>query len=346
MGKDTLTVKSTYVQAPYRFSFRDVTIGPPKPGEVLLDVLATGICGFDVEIAHQLAKEPRAIGHEICGRVRAVGAGVTHVKVGDQVALESGSFCGLCADCRNGRVDLCKACKESFWTQPAMGFSDAMIAPARCCVPAEGLDPTIACLAEPCGVALDMVKLAEIGLAERVLVVGVAPIGLMALAMARKKTGSTLVAANPSKGKLQVAKKLGADAVYSTDETTLKEIAEKHGPFHKVLVTAPPQTLPAALDAAAYGGYVVFIGFDWGEGGKVVINTTAMHLGKKQLRASFASPAVYLPEALELLRTGAVPGEEIISHRMPLSRIEEAFGMLRTDREKTRKIVILPDGKF
>ncbi len=338
----SITVQAAYVEAPFKFSFRQVTLPPPAAGEVLLDVLATGICGYDMEIAHVLAKRPQALGHEICARVREVGAGVTHVKAGDVVALESGSFCGLCDDCRNGRVDLCRACKENFWGQPAMGFAEAMIAPARCCVPAGGLDPAVAALAEPCGVAVDMVKVADIGLAHRVLVVGVAPIGLMALAAARHRTGSTIVAVNPSKGKLEVARRLGADAVYSTNETTLQEVAKKHGGFHKVLLTSPPQTIPAALDAAAYGGTVVFIGFDWGEGGKITLDTTAMHLGKKELRSSFASPAVYLPEALELLRTGAVPGEEIISHRMPLQRVADAFNMLRTDRETTRKIIIQP----
>ena len=345
MSDGSITVKSAYVQAPFRFSFRQVQLPLPGAGQVLLDVLATGICGFDMEIASELAKEPRPIGHEICGRVRAAGAGVTHVKVGDQVALESGSFCGLCDDCRNGRVDLCRACQENFWNQPAMGFSEAMISPARCCVPAAGLDPVVACLAEPCGVAVDMVRVAEIGLSERVLVVGVGPIGLMALAIARRRTGSTIVAANPSQGKLATARRIGADAVYSTKELSLQDMAKKHGGFHKVLVTAPPQTLPAALAAAAYGGYVVFVGFDWGEGGKIALDTTAMHLGKKQLRSSFASPAVYLPEALELLRTGAVPAGEIVSHRMPLGRIEEAFKLLRTDREGTRKIVLLPGSR-
>ena len=76
----------------------------------------------------------------------------------------------------------------------------------------------------------------------------------------------------------------------------------------------------------AYEGYCVYIGFDWGDEGKVTFDTTALHLGKQQLRASFASPAVYLPYALDLLRSGAVPGEAIVSHRFPLSRIGELKG--------------------
>ena len=96
-------VTAARIQAPFQVSFRQVELAAPGPGEVLLDVLAAGICGHDMEIAATLAKQPTAWGHEICGRVREVGAGVSHVKPGDQVALESSSFCGDCADCRNGR---------------------------------------------------------------------------------------------------------------------------------------------------------------------------------------------------------------------------------------------------
>jgi L-iditol 2-dehydrogenase len=91
---------------------------------------------------------------------------------------------------------------------------------------------------------------------------------------------------------------------------------------------------------------VVFIGFDWGEGGNVTFNTTSMHLGKKQLRASFASPAVYLPEALQMLHRNVVPRREIVSQLFPLSKLNEAFTLLREDRNHTRKVVVAPDAHF
>ena len=341
----TRSIKAAYVQAPFQVSFRDVDLGTPKPGEVLLDVLATGICGHDMEIAGVLAKEPKTFGHEICGVVREVGAGVKHVKPGDQVALESGSFCGDCSDCRNGRVDLCRH-GVGFWGGPAMGFAEAMMTPARCCVPAPDLAPEVAALAEPCGVAVDMVKIAEIGVTDRVLVVGCGAIGLMALAIARRRTTGKVVAADRRAGKRAAALKLGADAAIDLTQAPLREAGKPYGGFHKVLLTAPPQLIPDSMATLAYEGYCVYIGFDWGEGGKVLMDTTAMHLGKQQLRASFASPAVYLPIALELLRNGAVPGPEIVSHRFPLSRLQEALDLLRRDRETTRKVMVIPDARY
>ena len=338
-------VTAACIQAPFQVSFRQVELTAPGAGEVLLDVLAAGICGHDMEIAATLAKQPTACGHEICGRVREVGVGVVQVKPGDQVALESSSFCGDCADCRNSRPDLCRHV-VGFWGRPAMGFADAMLTPARSCVPAGGMTPEVAALAEPCGVAYDMVKLAEIGVTDSVLVVGGGAIGLMALAIARRRTSGRLVVAERAQGKRNIALALGADTAFDPREQPLREAGKTLGLFNKVLVTAPPQLIPDSLATLAYEGFCVYIGFDWSAGGVIALDTTSMHLGKQQLRASFASPAVYLPMALELLRNGTVPGDQLISHRFPLSRLQDAINLLRTDRETTCKIMVIPDGIF
>jgi L-iditol 2-dehydrogenase len=327
---------------PFRIAFREVELAAVQPHEILLEVLACGICGHDMEIATQLATEPKPFGHEVVGIVRDVGATVRHLRVGDQVALESSSFCAECDLCRNGRVDLCNKA-PGIWSGLSMGFSGAMVAPGHSAVPCNGIEPLAAVLAEPCGVAVDMIKVAELGLSDNVLVVGPGAIGLMALALARRRTAGLVVAAGRSPGRLEAAMRLGADAVVNTQEVPLAECGKHFGGFHKVLSTAPPQTLPDSLDACGYGGVVVYIGFDWGEGGKITLDTTRMHLGKKQLRASFASPAVYLPEALQLLHRGIVPHRQIVSQTFPLSRLVDAFALLREDRNSTRKVVVIPD---
>jgi L-iditol 2-dehydrogenase len=345
MTTTVATVTSARVQSPFRVSFASVELPAPSHAEVLLDVLGCGICGYDMECAASLAPEPQPFGHEISGVVREVGAGVTHVKPGDQVALLSSTFCGVCDLCLNGRVDLCNK-GAGFWGRPAMGFSDAMLAPAGVVAPSPNIDPLAAMLAEPCGVALDMIKTAEIGLTDRVLVVGTGPIGLMALAMARRVTTGTLVAANRSTGKLAVATRLGADAVACTADTPLEELGKAHGGFDRILVTAPPDVIPACVTAAAYGGYIVFIGSNFVTDGDITLNTHALHFGKKQLRSSFASPALYFPEALHLLRTGVVPPAEIISHRFPLSQLPEAIRVVREERATACKVAVIPDARF
>ena len=345
MTTTVATVTSARIQSPFRVTFATDELPAPGPGEVLLDVQGCGICGYDMETAASLAAEVQPFGHEISGIVREVGAGVTHVAPGDQVALLSSVFCGKCDLCLNGRVDLC-AGGGGFWGRPAMGFSDAMIAPAGVVAPAPHIDPLAAMLAEPCGVAVDMIKTAEIGLTDRVLVVGTGPIGLMALAIARRVTTGVVVAANRSAGKLPIATRLGADAVVCTADTPLAEVGKPYGGFDRILVTAPPDVIPDCLTAAAYGGYIIFIGSNFASGGTIALDTHALHFGKKQLRSSFAAPALYFPEALHLLRTGVVPPSEIISHRFPLSQLAEAMRVVREERTTACKVAVIPDARF
>ena len=341
MSGQMRTVTAAYVQAPFRVTFREVQLPAPAPDEALVEVLACGICGYDLEIAGELAKEPRPFGHEIVGIVREIGAHVGHIKPGDQVALESSSFCGYCERCRDGRPDLCRH-SFGFWGGPSQGFAQAMLTPAKSAVPAPDMDPLAAMLAEPAGVALDLVKVAEIGLSDRVLLVGPGAIGLMALALARRLTAGPLVVAGRSAAKLEAAKRLGADAVVSTKETPLAECGKPYGGFDRVLVTAPPQVLPDCLEAADFGGYVVFIGYDWGPGGVIALDTTRMHLNKQQLRSANDSPALLLPQALRLLRSEAIPWREIVSHRFPLSRLEEALQVKR-ENPAALKVAVIPD---
>lgn len=338
-------VQSVYVKKPFQFEFRDIQLREPGLNEVRLEVLACGICGFDMETSKSLANEFKPIGHEICGRITQVGPNVSHVKVGDQVVLESSSFCGVCPQCRNGRVDLCVKA-PNLWSEKALGFSSAMVVNAHGVLPAPDLEPTAAALAEPCGVALDVCKVAEIKLTDRVLVVGSGAIGLMALAIARKLTAGTLVAADVSDAKLAIARKLGADHTVNVKSQSLATCGEGFGGFDKVLVTAPPTVLPDCFKCSAFGAIIVFIGSDFDGGGVIPIDTHALHFGKMQLRASFAAPALYLPEVLTLIRRGVVPADQIVSHRFPLSRITDGFKAIREQRDATRKVMIIPDALF
>ncbi|WP_319586176.1 alcohol dehydrogenase catalytic domain-containing protein [uncultured Desulfobulbus sp.] len=340
-----MKVTAAYIQTPFQISLKQVDLPSPGSDQALIEVLACGVCGHDIEIGESLASEPRAFGHEIAGVVREIGENVKHVKVGDQVALESSSFCCDCDLCRNGRVDLCNK-GAGFWTGLTMGFSDAMLVPGRCLVPAPDMDVKSVVLAEPCGVAVDMIKTAEIGLTDKVLVVGAGIIGLMGIAIARRLTTGAVVAVNRSKGKLSGAMELGADDAFSSNEISIPEIGARFGGFDKIMITAPPQVIPDCISAAAYGGYIAFIGSDFKGGGVVPIDTHALHFGKKQLRSSFASPAMYFPQALHLLKTGVVPADKIISHTFPLSQIDEAVRVMREDRETVRKVIVIPDSKF
>ena len=336
-------MKSAYVKAPYQFELRDVRLPKPRRGQVLLTVKTCGVCGTDaVHIAGLQATDWQPFGHEIAGVIEEVGPGVSEVKPGERVALESSSFCRSCSICRNGRVDLCSGAPH-FWGKPAMGFSEKMLAPIECVVPFTGLDFDAASLAEPLGVAIDLVKTAGIELDDNVLVIGPGPIGLMALALARSRTAGTVFLAgnSHSKARMRAGRKFGADELIHVDKTPLEE-CEFGTRITKILDTAPPRTLQSAIKIAAKGAVIAYIGIEYGEGAAISFDANDFHFKKLQLRASFASPALYFPMALELIKLGRIDADTLISHRFPLKQIEKAVRTAAEDKANAIKVVVNP----
>ncbi len=319
-------------------TLRDLALRPLKVDEVRLRVTACGICGTDL---HQHPGEPEAapFGHEIAGTILELGAGVTDLGVGQKVVLESASACGRCANCRNCRQELCTDIR-SFFHLGFLGFAEEMIAPAISAIPCEDLPPDVACLSEPLGVAIDMVRLAEIETTSNVMLIGAGPIGLMALALVKRMGARRVffVAHKHQEARRRLVERFGADAIIDPSETRIEDY-EFGCPIDRVLVTSPPQTLNTAFAVAAKGGLVSYIGIAYGDGAYCRFEANDFHFKKLQLRASFASPALYTPLALQYLREGVVDGPALISHRFPLSMIAEAMEVARDKRTAVKVVV-------
>ena len=322
------------------FSLRDVGVRPLAPGEIRLKVDACGICGTDLHQSPADAACEQGFGHEIAGTVLELGPGVTGLDVGQKVALDSSSPCGRCESCKNARQELCTDIK-SFWGD-TFGFAEEMIAPAVCANPCDGLDPEVACLAEPLGVAIDLARLADVNIDSNVLVMGPGPIGLMALAIVKRMGARRIFmsAYHEAQARVRVAREFGAHEIIDPTKTPVDEF-DYGCAIDRVLVTTPPPTLEGATKLAAKGGVISFIGIGHGEGAYCRFDANAFHFKKLQLRASFASPALFTPMALRYLREGVVDGPALISHRFPLERIAEAMKQAR-DRAEAVKVVVLP----
>jgi threonine dehydrogenase-like Zn-dependent dehydrogenase len=319
---------------------RDVPVRQILPHEIRLRVTACGICGTDLHWNSKPAKDS-PFGHEVAGTVLEVGAAVSNVKVGQAIALESSSACGQCDACRNMRQELCPNLRVFWGAGPALGFAEEMLTPAQCAVPYDGLAPEVACLSEPLGVAIDVLRLSEVGIDSNVLVMGAGPIGLMIAQLVKRRGARRLFVADMKKQtrRLAVARQFGADDVVTVDETPISKFA--YGcPIDRILVTAPPPALAETFDLAAKGGIVTFIGLGEGDKAMCSFDANKFHFKKLQLRASFAAPAMFTPLALRYLKEGVIDGEALISHRFPLADIAKA---VRTANEADAvKVVVMP----
>lgn len=328
---------ATYYRSVEDVILRETTFDSVRQGESVVQVDACGICGTDVNAIHRGSPEYIQVGHEVAGRVVDADGNITN----RQVVLESSSACGRCSSCRNGRPDFCTSVTAFGW-RPYLGLAERMVTPSISMVDYSGMDPAVACLSEPLGVAIDVVEVAELSQYSTVLVSGLGPIGLMALRLAKLAGVQKIYASTFSfeEKRNALALEFGADELLFEDEIPLRERKLDPAP-DRILTTAPPPSIGGCVPCAAVGANIVFIGVGHGETDRITLAANEFHFKKLQLRSSFASPALRTPLALDLLKSGRVDGNKLISHRFPLSDAAEAIRVACTDKKNAIKVVVL-----
>lgn len=340
-------MRVVYVKSPFMFEIRETEIPKPGEGQVLLDVRACAVCGTDMHTAATDADYFQSFGHEIAGVVVENGPHAQRFKPGDKVIIESGTFCHVCENCRNGRPDLCTNGISIIDDVEISGYADYMLVPEQAMVPFDGLKFEEAALAEPLGVAMDLFYTTGIELNDDVAVYGLGPIGLMTIALAKAAGARNIYAIqrnNKSQARIALAKKLGATDIILTSETDITKYPFPRGGVNKIMITAAPAVIPDAMKLALYGGIIGFLGIDL-QHGDITFNANDFHFKKLQLRASYAVPALWFPRALELLKSKVVDPADFITQRFPLEDIEKYFLKQRDDISDVIKMVMVKDEK-
>ena len=256
---------------------RDVPEPEARAGEVLIRVLRTGICGTDLHVrawdgwAQAAVRPPVVLGHEIAGRVAALGDGVDTVDVGDLVSVEGHIVCGRCRSCLAGRRQLCPH-TVSIGIDRDGGFAEYVAVPAtnvwRHRFP---VDPDVAAIFDPFGNAVHSALAFDL-LGEDVLITGAGPIGVMAASVARHAGARFIVITDVSAERLELARSLGAiTTAVDVTSTTLDEVMRMVEGFDIGLeMSGAPAALHSMIASMAHGGNIALLGlpstsvdFDW-----------------------------------------------------------------------------------
>jgi len=313
----------------------------PGPGEVVVRVLAVGLCGTDYSIwsGARPVRYPLVMGHEFIGRVAAVGEGVTGIAPGVKVAVEPNYSCGECALCREGNRNLCLA-RTAVGIDVDGGLGEQARLPARVCWPAPAdLSDDQLLLAEPLAVVTRAVGRGGAAAGETAAVLGVGTLGLLAIQVLRAR-GLSVLAVGRSEGRLEVARALGAAAAVSTATSSAvaaaRALSGREGVDLVVETAGSAEAVGQAVELARPGGRVVLTGlphqpsaveFFW------VVRRELTILGSMIYQTEF-------PEAIRLLASGAVRTERLLTHRFPLADAQGAFDAHRSPG--SIKIAVFP----
>jgi len=334
-------MKAAYVKSPFKVEIREFPIREITDDEVIVKVKACGICGHDLSVASTEAKDWKPFGHEISGTVEKTGKKVEHVKPGDKVVLETGTYDRFSKAARNGQPELDNK-GPNFWETGPMGFADYIVVPKETVVPFETMDFDEACMIEPLGVALDMAYTADINLNDDVLVIGLGPIGLMALQLAKIMGARNIYGAELSEcdKRLAIAEKIGATTIKS-DKEPLESYPFPRKGVDKILITAPPKLIEPAIEITNWGGIISFIGIEYGKNANITFDANTFHFNKIQLRSSFASPALYFPRCIELVEAGLIDLKSLMGQKFELENLEQELKRLINNKSTALKSIMI-----
>lgn len=312
-----------------------------EDGEVLVRVMASGICGSDVMEWFRVPKSPRILGHEISGVVAESRADA--FAVGDRVVVRNQIPCGTCHACRHGHHAVCEHQVE---IEPG-GMAEYIRIPRE--LARRGLTPLpsglsfqAGTLAEPLACTLHSQALARIEPHHCVLVLGCGVFGLLHIQTALAAGVDRVIAVDKVGYRRQAAERSGASLVLDTDvdlASEVRRVNDGRPADVAVLATAAPEALVAASDALTRHGTILLFG--------APDPATPMPLSLNQLFwrreltmvSSYGAGDVDLARGIELMEKGAVDAEALITHTVPLTEVQRAFATV-TDARDSLKVVL------
>ncbi len=345
---------SQTLEHPGAFVQVDSDIPRAAPGELVLKMAAVTVCGSDVRIytgeKTGSVVWPVTIGHEFTGRIHEIGEGLgDRFQTGELCAIVPWVSCGDCRACRTGSTNLCAALRIFGYQIPG-GLSEYIRIPAEAVtggnvvpLPAD-LDPALGALAEPLACVLNGHLRSNISVGDSVLILGAGPIGMLHAQLARAAGASQVIVSEPNADRAAAIREFGAthtiDPTQGDAVELVQAITGPDGADVSIICVGIPALVDIATAATRAGGVVnLFAGFGGDGSGTIKLNVP--HYRQQQLIGNAGSTVQLYRRAAELISSGAVSVGEMVTHRYPLSRAEEALQFAASGAGT--KVAIVPD---
>lgn len=341
--------KAAYFLGNKTFSVCETEMPKISSGDVLVRNRVCGICGTDIHIYHGEpgsadVHPPIILGHEYAGEVVQVGSGVKTLKAGDHITVDPNIYCGQCVYCRDGKKQMCVDMQAIGVTRDG-GFAAYSVVPES---QAFLLDPAVSfeagAMTEPVACCIHGIDLLDIQAGETVCIVGGGAIGLILLQLAKLSGAATVAVSEPNEMRRKAALALGADFLIDPAKPqSIAEFQKEYGGAERVIECAGNnRAVENAFDFAKKGATILLF---------AVPNVDAkfplplFDVFKKELtiKGSFVNPDTHR-RAVQLLNSGKLRFDSIITHRFPLEETEAAIQM-QMQNDSIKVVVSMMDGE-
>jgi L-iditol 2-dehydrogenase len=336
-------VRALVFRGPHAMPVEDRPEPAVGPGDVLVRVLAAGICGSDVH-GYAGATGRRQVGvvmgHEAAGEVIATGPDVRAASIGDRVVLRSILACGRCDRCAAGAVNLCRH-RRGLGMHLDGAYAERVVIPEPLVetLP-DGVTWDEAALVEPLAVALHAVGLTPFGRGDRVAVIGAGPIGLLALLAARAREARDIVVTDRDPHRLELARSLGAEIVVDVGQpggdAALAELAGTADAVLEAVGISP--TVAQSIRLARPGGHVTWIGNSAPE---VELPIQGLVTAELTVRGAYGFIEEF-GEAIDAIATGRIDVRPLVELVAPLADGPALFERLARGELAAAKVVLRP----
>lgn len=323
----------------------EAEVPTPQSGEVLIKVKATSICGTDLHIwkwdawASQAIKTPLVFGHEFCGEVVALGAGIQHARVGDFASVESHIPCLQCAMCRSDQMHICERMKIFGVDRPG-SFAQFVTVPEVCLWKhSRPIAPELASIMEPLGNAVHAVSEANVK-GRSVMILGCGPIGVFGIMVAKAMGATRVFASDIDSNRMQMAREAGADEIYDGKDDLLKKLGNLDVCID---MAGSQQTLVAGLKILRHGGTFIAFGL-YGNSVTLDMSKEVILTGRRIIGIVGRHMFRTWETMQSLLNEDKIHPERVITHRFNLSEYERAFTTLLSKESRIGKVVMFPNG--
>lgn len=328
-------MKAVLFYGPQDIRYENTLIKPLQDGEILVKVEAALTCGTDVKTFRRghpvlIKNIPSGFGHEFAGVVEKISDGVENVKVGDRVVCANSAPCGECFYCKREEYNLCEKLDLLNGAYAEYIVIPARIVKKNTLILPENLPFEKAAFCEPLANVMHGAERTEIKEGQTVGIIGIGPIGLMFARVAKLK-GARVIVAGRNAEKLKLAEDFAyADEVvdfkkYPNPEKIFKDFSDdKKGLDVVIECVGLPEIWELAFSCVRKGGTVHFFG-GCKSGSTVSFDTTKMHYGDIKMLSVFHHTPKYFRQALELISSGEIEVEKLITDTLPLEKVQYAM---------------------